>query len=96
MGSTRTPERDLPGSMDERQKADADLRTVVLRRLDELAAENAELRAANERLKRENAELRRISKQNSSNSHKPPSSDGLNERKKIRKKRRRSARKRGA
>ncbi|MEO0461218.1 MAG: transposase [Myxococcota bacterium] len=37
-----------------------------------------------------------MSKQNSSNSHKPPSSDGLNERKKIRKKRRRSARKRGA
>ena len=41
-----------------------------------LRAENAHLQAENTRLKAENAELRRRLGLNSSNSHKPPSSDG--------------------
>lgn len=40
-----------------------------------LRAENAELRAGNAELRTENAELRRRLEQNSTNSHKPPSSD---------------------
>ncbi len=43
---------------------------------EKLRAENAELRAEIARLQAENAELRRRLEMNSSNSHKPPSSDG--------------------
>lgn len=66
----------------------AELTGALLERVELLEAEV-------ERLKRENESLRRAANQNSSNSHKPPSSDGLGERKKIRKKRPRSGRKRG-
>jgi regulator of replication initiation timing len=45
--------------------------------LRELLAEVAQLKAENARLKEENAELRRRLGMDSSNSHKPPSSDGL-------------------
>ncbi len=55
------------------------LHATVARLLSEnekLRAENAELRAEIARLQAENAELRRRLEMNSSNSHKPPSSDG--------------------
>ena len=43
----------------------------------EVCGENERLKAENERLKAENAELRRRLGLDSTNSHKPPSSDGL-------------------
>lgn len=55
------------------------LREIALLRSEnaELRAENALLREENALLKAENAELKRRLELNSSNSHKPPSSDGL-------------------
>jgi len=50
--------------------------TSLLIRLENLEIETGRLRAEVERLQAENAELRRRLGMNSSNSHKPPSSDG--------------------
>jgi hypothetical protein len=50
--------------------------TSLLGRLENLEAEIERLQAENARLQAENAELRRRLGMNSSNSHKPPSSDG--------------------
>lgn len=55
----------------------ADLVTAQARIIEQLRVEIAELRADNERLRTENAELKRRLGMNSTNSSQPPSSDGL-------------------
>jgi transposase len=54
-----------------------DLVLTLLSRVETLETENALLRTENAALKTENADLRSQLQQNSGNSHKPPSSDGL-------------------
>ena len=53
---------------------------VIILRLTHVESENAELRAENSVLRSENTLLRSQLGQNSSNSHKPPASDGLTKR----------------
>jgi transposase len=54
-----------------------DLVSNLLSRVSSLEEENALLRSENTQLKLENDSLRNQLKQNSNNSHKPPSTDGL-------------------
>ena len=61
----------------------------------ELTRENAELAQQNAELTRQNMELSRKLNENSSNSNKPPSSDGLGRGRSNRKKKKPTGRKRG-
>jgi transposase len=51
--------------------------SVLLKRIDDLESEIVTLRSENVRLREESSALQSRLKQNSKNSHKPPSSDGL-------------------
>ncbi len=51
--------------------------SVLLKRIDDLGSEIVTLRSENVKLREENSALQSCLKQNSNNSHKPPSSDGL-------------------
>lgn len=68
---------------------------ALLARNTELTRENEELRAQVEALAQQVEALSRERNKNSSNSNKPPSSDNLNDRRKIRRRKKRTGRKRG-
>jgi len=69
--------------------------TVRVEKLEALQEENNKLREDNKRLREENKELRERLNKNSSNSSKPPSSDGFNKQNKNRSQRRKSNKKSG-
>jgi transposase len=68
----------------------------LLSHLKELKQQIDETKQENNELKKQVEELTRKQNENSSNSNKPPSSDGLGERRKIRKKKKPTGRKQGA
>ena len=85
---------DSSGGNPEQVDKDALLATVIARNA-ELLERNAELTEQNTRLTRQVAELSKDRGKNSRNSNKPPSSDSLKDRRKIRKRKKPTGRKRG-
>jgi transposase len=67
----------------------------LAQRIEELIVRNEELVARNEELEKRIKDLEREKNKNSSNSHKPPSSDPIGKRRTIRKKKRKTGRKKG-